>query len=689
MIRLPGKTVQLLTSGQIISNVSSLVKELIENSLDAGAEHVEVVMEKFGLNRIQVVDNGNGIPECEISQVCKRYYTSKLINFEDLAQVKSYGFRGEALHSICSVGNVEISTRTSGMELGQKHVFDHDGNIASSQPISMVVGTRITVTDLFANVPVRQKVFSSPSKGKEEIKEITRIVQSFKIALPPARFTFKHDGHSILQLPKAEDMGSTITLLHGKSVLSCLNQTYINRENFSLTGFIPCVDKQSVSRSNSDLSILIVNKRPAIVPNFNSFIRKLLIEHLNLPSRVHPIYFLHLEVSPDKIDINVSADKGTILLHDLTSIVDTVREEWGIVYKQREGDASELIVPVLSNKTGHEECISDVSKQITLDKFGREIDEVNELFEEDPGLSFELTIEDWSQERIDRDGIKEIASTPIIPIATVKARPPLNSTLKEPKTAKKRKSSQQKTISFTGNSQDISRSSPDYIITHSLTTIRAYLAKSSSLKSPTPGPPPSPILIGSISENKFIFSITPSLYVGDKDMLIEQSIYSKLTQTFQLQANPLSLPIIISDLNADLQCKLSKLRREESSRKSSIRLVDECIVSNGFEVVLCLNASDEIDKIEITGLASLYGEEGVKHFLLLLDEIDNQDFNATNTVVRTEIVREYLRDKAKRELKSYKPPQFKELQEIIQLECEREKISGSVCNRWYHYFNTL
>lgn len=683
MIRLPGETVQLLTSGQIISNVSSLVKELIENSLDAGAEHVEVVMEKFGLHRIQVVDNGNGIPKCEISQVCKRYCTSKLVNFEDLAQVKSYGFRGEALHSICSVGNVEISTRTSDRELGERHEFDHDGNLASSQPISMVVGTRVTVTNLFANIPVRQKVFSSPSKGKEEIKQITRIMQSFKIALPSTRFTFKHDGHSMLQLPKAEDVGSAITLLHGKSVLSCLNPTYINRENFSLTGYIPCVDKQNVSRSNSDLSVLIVNKRPAIVPNFNSFIRKFLIEQLNLPSRVYPIYFLHLEVLSDKIDINVSADKGTILLHDLTNIVDAVREEWEIVYKQREESAGTSVVPVISNRVGPEECSGDVSTEITLDLFGREVLEVNELFEEDPGLSFKLTIDEWSQERIERDGIKETDSTP------VKAKNPLSSTLKEPKTAKKRKSSQQKTISFTGDTQNITRAHPDHIITHSLTTIRADVAKTSSLKSPTPGPPPSPILIGSIDDNKFIFSITPSLYIGDKEMLLEQSIYFKLIQTFQLQAKPLPQPLIISDITVDLQCKISRLKREESSNESSLRLVDDCIVNNGFEVVICLNALEEVDKIEITGLASLYKEEGVEHFLLLLGELGNQDTNVTNTIVRTNIVREFLRGEAKRELKSRKPAQFKELEEIIQLECERDKISGSICNRWYHYFNTL
>ena len=391
MIHLPTETVQLLTSGQIITCVSSLVKELIENALDAGAEHVEVILEKFGLNKVQIVDNGNGIPKCDISLVCKRYHTTKLTKYEDLAQISSYGFRGEALHSICSIATLEISSRTADEEVGARHSFDRDGNLVSSHPVPLVVGTRITVTNIFSNLPVRRQLLSATSNGREEIKRITHIIKSYKIAHPSFRFTFTHDAHSILQLPKVDDLGSAITLLFGKSVLDGLNHTYVHRENFSITGYIPCGGKQTsmVTRANKDSSILIVNKRPGSVPNFMSFFRKFFIDKLNLPSRVYPVYFLYLEIPVDRIDINVSADKGTLLLHDQAAIVEAIREEWEIVYRARERDPIATdCVPIITNRlellshseSGDEFSIS-ADREVVLNPSGSEI--VEESFTEE------------------------------------------------------------------------------------------------------------------------------------------------------------------------------------------------------------------------------------------------------------------------------------------------------------------
>ncbi|KAI6649705.1 hypothetical protein LOD99_6495 [Oopsacas minuta] len=698
MKHLPSETVQLLTSGQIITSVSYLVKELVENALDAGAEHVEVVIEKFGQSKVQIVDNGNGIPKCEISQVCKRHHTSKLTHFEDLAQVNSYGFRGEALHSICSIANVEISSRTSNEELGERHIFDHDGNLSSSHPISIVVGTRIIVTDLFTNMPVRKQIFSSPNKCKEEIKQITLILQAYKIAHPITRFTFKHNGQSLLQLPKADDIGSAITLLHGKSVLDCLNHTYVNRDNFSLTGYIPCLGKQTVSRSNSDLSILIINKRPGIVPSLNTFIRKFLIEHLDLPSRMHPIFFLHLDVLPDKIDINVSANKGTFLLHDQVSIIESLKEEWEILYKHKDvGNKTEIVLPATTTKQLEMSSNCQVSDDVTVMEATDAIPNPNGsgIVEElNYDLNFELTIDDWSQESLDKNKTKKLNSTPNIlnlqdtPVTSGKKQ--LNSTLKDRKTSNKRKSKQspkQSTISFT---QEITRPSPDHVIsTPSLKSIKQQIAKSSDLKSPTPGSPPCPILIGPIEGDKFIFHVAPSLYIGDKHILLEQYFYCKLLQSYQLKTSPLSKPLVIpSDLiTTDLQYKIAKLKGEQSVNQI-FQLVDKSIVNNGFEVSISLTVSNVIEKVEITGLASLYGGDAVKQFILLLDEIDPREFTK-DRIVRTELVQQYLRDEAIRELECSKEIQSESLQEVLQLEWEREKINEGVYKHWYHYFSTL
>ena len=396
MIHLPTETVQLLTSGQIITCVSSLVKELIENSLDAKAEHVEVIIENFGLKKVQIVDNGHGIGKCEISQVCKRYHTTKLTKYEDLAQIASYGFRGEALHSICSVATMEISSRAADEEIGERNSFDHDGNLVSSQPIPMSVGTRITITNLFSNLPVRRQLLSAPNNGKQEIKRITHIIQSYKIAHPQFRFSLTHDAHSLLLLPKANDLGSAITLLFGGCVLDGLNHTYVHRDNFSLTGYIPCANKQTsiVTRANKESSILIVNKRPGSVPNFMSFFRKFFIQQLDLPSRVYPIYFLYLEVPADRLDINVSADKGTLFLHDQTAIVDAVREEWEIIYSARvqAENVTESVVPIITSRLellSHSESGDEISvsteRDTTLDS--------SELIEES-------IVQDWNQDEV-------------------------------------------------------------------------------------------------------------------------------------------------------------------------------------------------------------------------------------------------------------------------------------------------
>ena len=357
------------------------MKELVENAIDAGAEHVDISLEKFGLDRVEVVDNGNGIPKCEISQVCQRYCTTKLTKYEDLAVVNSYGFRGEALHSICTVANLEISTCTPSQELAEKHIFDGDGNLVSSHPISMNQGTRILITNLFYNVPVRKQVYSSPKKGKEEIKNITNILHSYKIAHPSIRFTLKHDKRVLLQLPKADDIGSAVTLIYGSTTLNSLNHTCVNREHFSLNGYIPCSGKQpsTVSRSNNELSKLIVNKRPADGPKINSFFRKFFIDKLDLPSRLHPIYFLHLNIPQDKLDINVSADKGMVMLHDESSIIECIKEEWEIVYAPNKA-VSETADRDIANRLellSHSDCGDDVAissaRDVLLDTNGREL----------------------------------------------------------------------------------------------------------------------------------------------------------------------------------------------------------------------------------------------------------------------------------------------------------------------------
>ena len=290
------------------------------------------------------------------------------------------------------------------------------------------------------------------------------------------------------------------------------------------------------------------------------------------------------------------------------------------------------------------------------------------------------------------DGSDKLISNFSADVDTTKKR--LNSTLKDSQHGKKRKVTQSpntNTISFSITPKDISRTSPDKIIlTPSLESIKNSIAELTDLKSPIPGLSSSPILVGSIETNKFIFFLTPSLYIGDELILLEQSIYFSFLQSFHLEACPLTSPLVIprDQFTMDFHRKIISLKREEDLYQSTSTLIDESIVKNGFEIEVSFNSiSNEIESVEITGLANLYGEEGVDQFLLLLDRVDQK--SATDTVVRPDIVQQYLRKEANQRAISDTLPHSKSLQEMITAEWEREKIEGSSCVQWYHYFKTL
>ena len=296
---------------------------------------------------------------------------------------------------------------------------------------------------------------------------------------------------------------------------------------------------------------------------------------------------------------------------------------------------------------------------------------------------------------IDGKDISKFTSNFIKSIDTTKdsdTKKRINSTMKEPQQGKKRKNTQSpntSTIAFSIAPKDITRSSPDQtILTPYLASIRKSISESIDLKSPIPGPPLSPVLVGSIETNKFIFFLPPSLYIGDEITLLEQSIYFTLFQNYFLEACPLTNPIVIprDHLTMDFNRKIMNIKREKDLYQSTFSLIDDSIIKNGFEIEVCFDSiSEEIEKVEVTGLANLYGEEGVEQFLLLLDIIDQR--SVADAMVRPDLVQEYLRKEAIKQ--STTRTHSKSLQETIIIEWERAKIDCSSCLQWYYYFKTL
>lgn len=175
MHALPPDTVRLIKSTQVITTPASIVKELVENSLDAKATAVCVRMESYGFSRLEVRDNGSGICEEDMKFIAKPHYTSKISSFSDLASLTSYGFRGEALSSLCAVAEVTVTTKTKESSIGYMYFFDHKGNITSRKPTATSRGTTVVVSNLFKKIPVRRQFYSNSKRCREELKKVEAI----------------------------------------------------------------------------------------------------------------------------------------------------------------------------------------------------------------------------------------------------------------------------------------------------------------------------------------------------------------------------------------------------------------------------------------------------------------------------------------------------------------------------------
>ncbi|XP_053071406.1 PMS1 protein homolog 1 isoform X2 [Acinonyx jubatus] len=287
MKQLPAATVRLLSSSQIITSVVSVVKELIENSLDAGATSIDVKLENYGFDKIEVRDNGEGIKATDAPVMAMKYYTSKINSHEDLENLTTYGFRGEALGSICCVAEVLITTRTASDNFGTQYVLDGSGHIISQKPSHLGQGTTVTALRLFKNLPVRKQFYSTAKKCKDEIKKIQDLLISYGILKPDLRIVFIH------------------------------NKIY-------LSGFLPKqdADHSFTSLSTPERTFIFINSRPVHQKDILKLIRHYYsLKCLKESTRLYPIFFLKIDVPTADVDVNLTPDKSQVLLQNKESVL--------------------------------------------------------------------------------------------------------------------------------------------------------------------------------------------------------------------------------------------------------------------------------------------------------------------------------------------------------------------------------
>lgn len=296
-------TINKIAAGEVIERPASVVKELIDNSIDAGATDIRIEVEKGGKRSILVRDNGCGMGREDVLLAYKKHATSKLTRIEDLNTISTMGFRGEALSSITAVSKVEILTRPPEEITGTRIVI-HGGKVLETSDAGTAPGTSVHVKDLFYNTPARQKYLKS---DRTELAHITDTVMHLALANPEISFTLLSEGKPVIRnAGSSEPFKSIVNLLGPDTARSMLPLEY-RTEDFEIKGYI---SKPETTRRESDQLFLFVNTRPVVSRAINKAIRE--GYYTKIPKERYPVAVLSLIVDPGEVDVNVHPRKAEV-----------------------------------------------------------------------------------------------------------------------------------------------------------------------------------------------------------------------------------------------------------------------------------------------------------------------------------------------------------------------------------------
>lgn len=303
---LPDAIANQIAAGEVIQRPASVVKELLENAVDAGAQSLQLILKDGGKTLIQVIDNGCGMSPTDARMSLERHATSKLQSADDLFGLRTKGFRGEALASIAAVAQLELKTRRQTDELGT-HLIVEGSEVLSQEPCQCSVGTSMSVKRLFFNVPARRQFLKSDAAEYKHLREeFVRIA----LAHPELSFTLFNNDKQELQLP-ATKLRRRVLSLFPKKLESLLVPIEEDTDVLGIKGF---VGKPGAAKKSRGEQYFFVNDRFIKSSYLHHAVRSAYDELL--PEKAHPIYFIFLEIDPARIDINVHPTKQEIKFED-------------------------------------------------------------------------------------------------------------------------------------------------------------------------------------------------------------------------------------------------------------------------------------------------------------------------------------------------------------------------------------
>lgn len=361
--------VHRITSGQVITDLMSAVKELLENALDSGATQIHLTFKNYGLDSLTVSDNGSGIRDEDFESLCLKHYTSKLSTFEDVESVSTLGFRGEAMSSLCGIASVSILTATKDASpKGWNLHYNHMGTLSTKEVASRTMGTTVEVTDLFANLPVR--LIDLTKNIKREYHKVLDFLQCYALVCTGVRIVVHQTdarGRKSIMLSTtgAKDLRNNVLSVFGSNGMYGLETVDLdltvpakfNRDEMLLhiTGYVSNASFGQ-GRSAADRQYWFINGRPVLLPKFSKAINATYKKFNHLQS---PVIILNVELDLRFVDINVTPDKRTVLLNNEPVILESIREEFDGLFSKHD-------VKIPKNESATQQVNS---RQHTLEKF--------------------------------------------------------------------------------------------------------------------------------------------------------------------------------------------------------------------------------------------------------------------------------------------------------------------------------
>ena len=304
---LPPEVASQIAAGEVVERPASVVKELLENAIDAHASLISVRVEGGGQRLVEIADDGFGIPLDEMELAVSRHATSKLQSADDLFRIQSLGFRGEALASIGSVSRLTLTSRSKDSDVGSR-IQVEGGNILRPEGAGAPVGTVVRVEDLFYNVPARMKFMK---KEVTERRQIDLLVTRYALAYPNIRFTLEQESRVSLQTSGNGSRREVLGALYGPDIARLMIEVISEDEGLRITGFI---SPTSLTRSNRRELTFFVNGRPVQDAALSSAV--LQAYHTLLMVGRYPLGILFIEIAPEQVDVNVHPTKAEVRFRD-------------------------------------------------------------------------------------------------------------------------------------------------------------------------------------------------------------------------------------------------------------------------------------------------------------------------------------------------------------------------------------